>query len=233
MHGAPWHPTPGYDPANPPEASCTDPMYCGLKVATSRSLDGPFNITFNLAKTGPGIGNPSIVVLENGTFIFGGEAASNGGVFSSPGPYGPFTPLKSLSGLCKGKPSGGGLCSEGGDWLWLKSPNTSNYFLEDSRIYRTKDGNWHLLCHALALGGDRDTCSNNRCAPHAAATDSLPTSRERALLVGGLGSDDPTEAEAHNFHTGSQSTAPWHRSPWRGYRRGSCPALPAPAAAGP
>ena len=57
-----------------------------------------------------------------------------------------------------------------------------NYFMEDSRIYRTKDGNWHLLCHALALRGDRDECSANRCAPHAAAHDSKPTSRERDLV---------------------------------------------------
>ena len=30
--GAPWHPAKGYDAANPPEAKCTDPMYCGLTV---------------------------------------------------------------------------------------------------------------------------------------------------------------------------------------------------------
>ena len=224
--GAPWHPPPGYDPANPPEAKCTDSMYCGLKVAHSRSLDGPWNVTHGLATHGPDIGNPSVVVLENGTFVFGGEAGSNGGVFRAPGPFGPFTPLKTLSGMCKGEPSGGGLCSGGGDWLWLKSPNTSNYFMEDSRIYRTKDGNWHLLCHALALGGDRDECSANRCAPHGAAHGSKPASRERdvARRRGGLGagSADPTEAEAHNFHTGGHAftkdpTHEWTLSPTPAY----------------
>eukprot|EP01049_Picozoa_sp_SAG25_P003729 SAG25_NODE_219_length_11644_cov_21.713729_10_plen_756_part_00 len=226
--GAPWHPPAGYDPANPPEAKCTDPMYCGLKVAHSRSLDGPWNVTYDLAPHGPGIGNPSVVVLENGTFVFGGEAGSNGGVFRASGPFGPFTPLKALSGMCKGEPSGGGLCSGGGDWLWLKSPNTSNYFMEDSRIYRTKDGNWHLLCHALALGGDRDECSADRCAPHSAAH-SKPTSRELDLVRmrwGGLGapagrrSADPTQA--HNFHTGGHAftkdpTHEWTLSPTPAY----------------
>ena len=171
----------------------------------------------------PGIGNPSVVVLENGTFIFGGEAASNGGVFSSPGPFGPFTPLKSLSGMCKGTPTGGGLCSGGGDWLWLKSPNTSNYFMEDSRIYRTSDGNWHLLCHALALRGDRDECSNNRCAPHANSIDPMPTSKPNAKRLGAAaGAADPPEAVAHNFHTGGHAftrdpTREWTLSPTPAY----------------
>eukprot|EP01048_Picozoa_sp_COSAG05_P023080 COSAG05_NODE_4854_length_1347_cov_1.686699_2_plen_309_part_00 len=122
---SPWNPPAGYDPQNPPAAH-----HGGLVVASSRSLNGPWNVTrAGWDELGLSPGNPSIVVLDNGTFIFGSDTGSNGGVLKAPGPYGPWSPLKAS---CKGRPDGGGLCAGGGDWLWLKSPNTSGYFVEVS-----------------------------------------------------------------------------------------------------
>ena len=187
-----------------------------LVVSVSRSLHGPWN-TSDITSAFGGLGtvlNVGVIHLSNKQFALSGDThSSNGGVFTSPTPTGPFVPASSS---CRGLPKTCGSCNTSGGWVFDQNPRPQTHYREGHRIYQDRDGYFHVLCHAMSLHGDTVACGKGAC-------DSSPDCSE---TISGESRDDDTAVPANsdppttNFppHCGGHKFAqslegPWHDSP--------------------